>query len=64
MQPAVEEHVALGYVAEIQHFVECLRAGTQPKAGARGEDGQAALRIALAAEAAARTGRTVEIKGS
>jgi len=44
------------YVAELRHFLDCAARGTAPRVGLA--DGRRALALALAARAAARSGRT------
>jgi myo-inositol 2-dehydrogenase/D-chiro-inositol 1-dehydrogenase len=51
------ERYAPAYLAEIDHFVDCVENGTAPLAGYR--DGREALRLADAALESMRTGRTV-----
>ena len=53
------ERYAAAYVAEIDHFVDCIEHGTAPSVGYR--DGREALRLADAALESMRTGRTVRI---
>jgi predicted dehydrogenase len=45
---------------QADHFIACLRSGQEPLV--TGDDGLAAVRIALAVEEAARTGATVELR--
>ncbi len=47
--PAVDEELSLGYVHEIAYFVECVRLNQDVMPGVRGEDGRAALEVAVAA---------------
>ncbi len=47
------------YVAELAHFVDCIRSGSRP--ACTGEDGRAALAMALAAMRSVETGRAVKI---
>jgi len=47
------------YVAELAHFVECVRTGQPP--AVTGQDGRAALVMALAALASVETGRPVRV---
>lgn len=47
------------YVAELVHFAECVRTGARP--ACTGEDGRAALAVALAALRSAQTGQPVKI---
>ncbi len=44
-RPAVDEKYNLGYVAEINHFVDCARAEKDARVGLRGRDGLEALRV-------------------
>jgi predicted dehydrogenase len=60
--PAVDEERNLGYSDEIAYFVDCVQRDAEPMFGVRGEDGLAALRIALAAYESSRTGATVKLK--
>ena len=53
------ERYAAAYVAEIDHFVDCIEHGTAPLVGYR--DGREALRLADAALESMRTGRTVRL---
>ncbi len=46
--PAMDEELSLGYVSEIAYFVECVRLNKEIMPGVRGEDGRAALEIAMA----------------
>lgn len=46
--PAVDEELSLGYVDEIAYFVECVRLNKEIMPGVRGEDGRAALEVAMA----------------
>jgi predicted dehydrogenase len=59
----IEEHVFAPvdhFAAEMDHFAECVQAGTSPRTP--GEMGLADLRIIEAIEEATRTGRTVDVK--
>ncbi len=47
------------YIAELNHFVACVRSGEQPLAS--GEDARAALRIALACIASVQSGQPVNL---
>jgi predicted dehydrogenase len=60
-RPAVDEEAALGYIEEIDHFVDCVRDDKEPMRGVRAEDGLAALKITMAIYESARTGRTVKL---
>lgn len=53
------ERYTPAYLAEIDHFVDCVEQGTAPLAGYR--DGREALRLAEAALESLRTGRTVDL---
>ena len=53
------ERFGSAYTAELAHFVDCVRGGTTP--ACTGEDGRAALAMALAAIRSAETGRSVAI---
>jgi predicted dehydrogenase len=55
--PTVHGRVTGALERETDHFIECLRTGRQPLV--TGEDGLAAVRIALAVEESARTGQAV-----
>lgn len=48
-----------GWDKEMEHFVECVREGKKPFTS--GEDGLAALKVALAVYESARTGRTLQL---
>jgi predicted dehydrogenase len=58
-RPAVDDLHELGFEGQMAHFVDCIRTGTPPKPGARGEDGLAVLQIALAAAESASQGRRI-----
>jgi myo-inositol 2-dehydrogenase/D-chiro-inositol 1-dehydrogenase len=53
------ERYTPAYLAEIDHFVDCVEKGTAPLVGYR--DGREALRLAEAALGSMRTGRTVRL---
>jgi myo-inositol 2-dehydrogenase/D-chiro-inositol 1-dehydrogenase len=59
--PFFIERYAEAYLAEIDHFIDCLTARTDPAPGFA--DGIEALRLADAAVESARTGRTVRLPG-
>jgi predicted dehydrogenase len=63
-RPVVDEAHSLGFVGQIEHFGACIDAGTPPMRGARGADGVAVLRIALAAADSAQRGRRIELTAS
>ncbi len=62
-KPAVDEEAALGYVAEIAHYVNCVRGEEELAWGETAEDGLRCLEIALAIYESARTGQVVKLKG-
>ncbi len=43
--PAVDEKYNLGYCGEINHFVECAKAGVDAQVGLRGRDGYETLKV-------------------
>jgi len=64
VKPEVEHAPFPGYYGisfrnEVEHFVDCVLNDTQPKV--TGEDGRAALKIALAAYKSVNTGKVIEI---
>ena len=61
-RPAVDEEEALGYYAEIAHFVDCVLNDREPAAGVRGEDGLEAIVLCEAIYRSAATGATVRIE--
>lgn len=48
------------YLAELRHFLNCVRGKETPRVS--GEDGKRALEIALAAKESARTGKTIRVQ--
>ena len=50
------------YIAELNHFVDCLRSGAKPLAS--GEDARAALAIARACIESYQTGKAVAVQGA
>jgi predicted dehydrogenase len=60
-KPAVDEFLSLGYVAEIAHFVNCVRNGNLPQPGTRGEDGFRALLTVLAIYQSAESGCRIKL---
>ncbi|MDY6867145.1 MAG: Gfo/Idh/MocA family oxidoreductase [Chloroflexota bacterium] len=44
-KPAVDERYNLGYVAEIDHFIECIAEGCAARTGLRGVDGLETLKV-------------------
>lgn len=60
--PAVDEERSLGYQDEIAYFVDCVRLDKKVMAGARGEDGRAALQVVLTIYESAKKGKAIKIK--
>jgi predicted dehydrogenase len=58
-KPAVDEFYNLGYVREIEYFVNCVLKDEQPKYGVNGETGLACLKVVQALYQSAAEGRTV-----
>lgn len=56
-----EESWNYGFPQEMQHFVDCIRKGTQPSE--TGDDGREVLRILFAAYESAATGRRIDMDG-
>lgn len=59
-RPAVDEKFNLGYVKEIEYFVECCAQGKDANVGMRGKDGLEALRVIDCIYRSAREGRTIK----
>ncbi len=59
--PAVDEERNLGYYDELAYFVDCVRKGSDPMFGIRGEDGLKALEITFAIYESAKAGKTVKL---
>ena len=59
-RPAVDEKYDLGYVSEIEHFIDCVAAGKPARAGLRGEDGLAAMELVSLIYQSAREGRHIK----
>jgi len=57
--PWFKDLFAEAYVAELAHFVDCVRTGAQPRA--TGADGRAGLAMGLAAIESVRTGRAATV---
>jgi myo-inositol 2-dehydrogenase/D-chiro-inositol 1-dehydrogenase len=57
--PMAERGIQGALLAEVEHFIGCVRAGKTPLT--TGEDGRLAMKIALAAREAASTGRAIPI---
>jgi predicted dehydrogenase len=62
-RPAVDEKFNLGYVKEIEYFVECCGKGKDADIGMRGKDGLEALRVIDCIYRSAREGRTIKNLG-
>ncbi len=61
-KPAVDEFLSLGYVKEIEHFIDCAINDKEPNVGTRGEDGLKALEAVLAIYKSAESGKLVKLK--
>ena len=61
-RPAVDEFLSLGYVKEIEHFIDCVANNKEPNIGTRGEDGVKALEAVLAIYKSAESGKLVKLK--
>jgi len=61
-RPAVDEFHSLGYVSEINYFVDCILNGRQPKFGVSGAAGLACMRVVDALYRSAAERRTVEVE--
>jgi myo-inositol 2-dehydrogenase / D-chiro-inositol 1-dehydrogenase len=59
-RPAVDEKYNLGYVKEIEYFIDCCRDDKEAEIGMRGEDGLEALRVINYIYQSAREGRTIK----
>ena len=59
-RPAVDEKYDLGYVSEIEHFIDCIAAGKPARAGLRGEDGLGAMELVSLIYQSAREGRHIK----
>lgn len=60
-KPAVDEFLSLGYVSEIEHFIDCVVNNKDSKKGTRGEDGLKALEAVLAIYESAENGKLVKL---
>jgi len=58
-RPVVDEYLNLGYVKEIEYFVDCVRKDRQPKYGVDGSSALATLEIIRAFYESSEKGRTV-----
>ncbi len=59
-KPAVDEFFNLGYVPEINYFVDCVLQDREPKFGVDADSGLACLRVIEAMYRSAKEGRTVQ----
>ncbi len=60
-KPAVDEFLSLGYVKEIEHFIDCVINNKEPNVGTRGVDGLKALEVVLAIYESAESGKLVKL---
>ena len=58
-RPAVDEKYSLGYVSEIEHFIDCCAKRTEGKPGLRGIDGLEAMEVVRCIYQSAHEGRKV-----
>lgn len=58
-KPAVDEYYNLGYVKEIEYFVNCVIKDEEPKYGVNGESGLATMEVMQAFYESAESGKTV-----
>ncbi len=61
-KPAVDEFLSLGYVKEIEHFIDCVVSNKEPNIGTRGEDGLKALEAVFAIYKSAEIGKKIVLK--
>ncbi len=61
-KPAVDEFMSLGYVKELEHFINCAINNKEPNLGTKGEDGLKALEVVLAIYKSAESGKLVKLK--
>jgi len=61
-KPAVDEFLSLGYVKEIEHFIDCVINDKKTNVGTRGEDGLKALEAVFAIYKSAESGELVKLK--
>ena len=62
-KPAVDEFFNLGYVREINYFVDCILEDREPKFGVDGAGGLACMRIVEAFYRSAAEGKAVKVNG-
>jgi len=60
-KPAVDEFYSLGYVREINYFVDCILNDNEPKFGVNGAAGLECMKIAEAFYRSAEEGRTIKM---
>ena len=58
-RPVIDERYNLGYVAEIEHFIDCCARGVDARPGLRGIDGLEALEVIDCIYQSAREGRRI-----
>jgi predicted dehydrogenase len=61
-RPAVDEFHSLGYVSEINYFVDCILRDEDPKFGVSGAGGVACMRVVEALYRSAGERRTIEVE--
>lgn len=59
-RPAVDEKYNLGYVKEIEHFIDCCASGKDAGIGMRGIDGLEALKVIQYIYQSAKEGKTIK----
>jgi len=60
-RPAVDEFQSLGYVSEINYFVDCILNEQEPKFGVSGAGGLACMKVVEAFYRSTAEGRTIEV---
>ncbi len=60
-KPAVDEFLSLGYVSEIEHFIDCVIHDKTPHQGTSGEDGLHALKAVFAIYESVNSGKLVTL---
>jgi len=60
-RPAIDEEASLGYIDEINYFVDCVLEDKEPMWGVRAEDGLEALKITMAIYESARQGKVIRL---
>jgi len=61
-RPAVDEFRSLGYVAEIDYFVDCILNDREPKFGVSGVGGLACMKVVEGFYRSATEGKTIKVK--